>query len=89
VSGEIFSNFKKNDMKRNAFLKVCLSAGTLLPVSLAAFGKTSYKKRVGLKVEAGKDRFDKPMTLFEGDTFYTKISTNDTEGDVIFLNRAG
>jgi mannose-6-phosphate isomerase-like protein (cupin superfamily) len=71
-------------MKRNAFLKVCLSVGALMPASLTSFGRLSYKKRVGkgIKVDAGKDRLDKPMTLFEGDTFYTKISTKDTDGDV-------
>lgn len=71
-------------MKRNAFLKVCLSLGAVLPNSLTAFGRLPYKKRLGkgIKVDAGKDRLDKPMRLFEGDTFYTKISTNDTDGDV-------
>ncbi|GAB4025505.1 hypothetical protein GCM10028809_06640 [Spirosoma gilvum] len=33
-------------------------------------------------VGAGKDRFDKPITLLQGDTFFTKISTQDTNGDL-------
>jgi mannose-6-phosphate isomerase-like protein (cupin superfamily) len=36
----------------------------------------------GFKVEAGKDRFDKSISLLEGDTFYTKVSTKDTAGDL-------
>ncbi|HWC52069.1 MAG TPA: cupin domain-containing protein [Chitinophagaceae bacterium] len=71
-------------MKRNAFLKLSLSLGALLPTFLTAIGRIPYKRRVdkGIKVDAGKDRANAPMTLFEGDTFYTKISTNDTDGDV-------
>ena len=71
-------------MKRNAFLKTCLAAGSILSVPLAAFGRLTYKSRVNkaIKVDAGKDRFSKPISLFEGDTFYTKISTEDTDGDV-------
>jgi mannose-6-phosphate isomerase-like protein (cupin superfamily) len=33
-------------------------------------------------VGTGKDRFDKSISLFEGDTFFTKISTRDTNGDL-------
>jgi mannose-6-phosphate isomerase-like protein (cupin superfamily) len=42
------------------------------------------KRRIGkgLKVNAGKDRFGKSISLFEGDTFYTKVSSADTDGDV-------
>ncbi|WP_203229903.1 hypothetical protein, partial [Flavobacterium sp. LMO9] len=36
----------------------------------------------GFMVKAGKDRFDKPISLFEGDTFNTKVSTKDSDGDV-------
>ena len=36
----------------------------------------------GIRVSAGKDRFDMPISLFEGDTFYTKVSTKDTDGDL-------
>jgi mannose-6-phosphate isomerase-like protein (cupin superfamily) len=49
-------------------------------VMATSFGKKRVDK--GLKVDAGKDRFSKPITLFEGDTFYTKVSTADTDGDV-------
>lgn len=70
-------------MKRNSFLKFCLAAGTLLTAPVSVFSK-SLKKRSdkGLLIQAGKDRFDKPMAVFQGDTFYTKVSTADTDGDL-------
>src|SRR4029079_19032404 len=42
------------------------------------------KERIGkgLLVREGKDRSDKPISLFQGDIFYTKVSTADTNGDV-------
>jgi len=71
-------------MNRNSFLKVCLAAGSLLTAPFSAISQISNKKRIdkGLKVDAGKDRFNEPISLFEGDTFYTKVSTKDTDGDV-------
>jgi mannose-6-phosphate isomerase-like protein (cupin superfamily) len=33
-------------------------------------------------VASGKDRSDKSISLFEGDTFFTKVSAKDTNGDV-------
>jgi mannose-6-phosphate isomerase-like protein (cupin superfamily) len=36
----------------------------------------------GIKVDSGKDRFDNPISLYEGDTFYTKVSSKDTDGDI-------
>lgn len=71
-------------MNRNHFLKSCLAAGSFLSMPFAVMAASFGKKRVdkGLKVDAGKDRSGKPITLFEGDTFYTKVSTADTDGDV-------
>jgi len=71
-------------MNRNSFLKASLAVGTFLAVPFAAIAKINFKKRVakGIKVDSGKDRFDKSISLFEGDTFYTKVSTADTDGDV-------
>jgi mannose-6-phosphate isomerase-like protein (cupin superfamily) len=71
-------------MNRNSFLKLGLAVGSFLSIPFAAVAKPFSKKRVdkGIKVEAGKDRFDKPISLFEGDTFHTKVSTADTDGDV-------
>jgi mannose-6-phosphate isomerase-like protein (cupin superfamily) len=36
----------------------------------------------GFFVPAGKGRFDDGISLFEGDTFYTKVSTKDTDGAI-------
>jgi mannose-6-phosphate isomerase-like protein (cupin superfamily) len=36
----------------------------------------------GFFVAAGKDRTDTPLVLFEGDSFYSKVSTNDTDGSL-------
>lgn len=71
-------------MKRNSFLKVCLAAGTLLTANVSVLAKSKRKQRIdkGLLVQAGKDRFNKPISLFQGDTFHTKVSTADTAGDV-------
>jgi mannose-6-phosphate isomerase-like protein (cupin superfamily) len=71
-------------MNRNSFLKLSLAVGSFISTPFAIMAKTFSKKRVdkGIRVEAGKDRLDKPISLFEGDTFYTKVSTADTDGDV-------
>ena len=71
-------------MKRNSFLKISLAAAATLTAPLAALAKNNRKKRVDkvIKVLSGEDRFGKPISLFEGDTFYTKLSTTDTDGDV-------
>lgn len=70
-------------MKRNSFLKVCLAATGFMTAPFAAVAKY-YKERVdkGIAVKAGKDRFDKPISLFEGDTFFTKVSAKDSHGDI-------
>ena len=71
-------------MNRNSFLNLCLAAGAFLTTPVSSIAKTFNKKRISraLKVDAGKDRGDKPISLFEGDTFYTKVATNDSDGDV-------
>ena len=70
-------------MNRNSFLKAFLAAGAFLTAPFTAMAGIK-RKRIdkGLRVNAGKDRFDKPITLFEGDSFYTKVSTKDTDGDL-------
>jgi hypothetical protein len=71
-------------MNRNSFFKASLAIGIFLTAPFAALAKINSKKRVdkGIKVDSGKDRFGKPISLFDGDTFNTKISTADTDGDV-------
>lgn len=71
-------------MKRNLFLKACVAAGTLvaLPFDLLAKSVKKYRVEGGFKVDSGKDRFDKSISLLEGDVFSTKVSTKDTDGDI-------
>ena len=71
-------------MNRQSFLQRCLAFGSLLAAPLAFFGQQSNKKRInkGVKVEAGKDRLDQPLSLLEGDQFFCKVSTKDTDGDL-------
>ncbi|MBC8151508.1 MAG: cupin domain-containing protein, partial [Bacteroidetes bacterium] len=71
-------------MKRNTFLQACLTMGAFLASPFTLLAETVRKFRVdkGFMVNAGKDRFDKSISLLEGDTFSTKISTKDTDGDI-------
>jgi mannose-6-phosphate isomerase-like protein (cupin superfamily) len=71
-------------MKRSNFLKTLFGAGTLLaaPFNLLANWKSQKRAGKGIRVNAGKDRFDKPISLFEGDTFSTKVASSDTDGDL-------
>src|SRR4051794_41049483 len=71
-------------MNRQSFLKACLAAGAFLNAPFALIAKAAGKKSAdkGILVNAGKDRFDKPNGLFEGDTFYTKVATSYTDGNV-------
>lgn len=71
-------------MQRNSFLKTCLATATFLasPLLWAADTLKNYRASKGFKVDAGKDRFDHAISLFDGDTFTTKVSTKDTDGDL-------
>ncbi|MBC7851507.1 MAG: cupin domain-containing protein [Chitinophagaceae bacterium] len=71
-------------MQRQQFIKACLAAGTAIaaPFALAAKRLRIFREKTGFLVANGKGREDKKMTLFEGDTFYTKVSSKDTEGDI-------
>lgn len=70
-------------MKRNTFLKLCLTVGTLVSSPLNGIAERRKKNRVdkGFKVGTGKDRFDHNI-FRQGDTFSCKISTKDTDGDM-------
>lgn len=71
-------------MNRNSFLKLGLTIGTFLSTPFILMAKSINKKRVGkgIKVDAGKDRFGESIRLFDGDTFFCKVSTKDTDGDL-------
>ncbi len=71
-------------MQRHSFLRLIASATAFLTMPFSIYAKSKWGTRVdeGFNVGAGKDRFDKPINLYEGDTFYTKVSTKDTDGDM-------
>ncbi|RZM21740.1 MAG: cupin domain-containing protein [Pedobacter sp.] len=71
-------------MQRNSFLRASLVTATFLasPFLWAADTLKNYRVDKGFKVDAGKDRFDHAISLFDGDTFMTKVSTKDTNGDL-------
>jgi mannose-6-phosphate isomerase-like protein (cupin superfamily) len=69
-------------MQRNTFLKLSLALGAL--VSLPGNVYAKFRKRIdkGYKVDAGKDRFGETLAPFDGDSFFTKVSSKDTDGDL-------
>ena len=71
-------------MKRSYFVRQCIAIGTVMSTPFALFARSFNTKRVdkGVKVDADKDRFDKEISLLEGDKFYCKVSTTDTDGDL-------
>lgn len=70
-------------MDRKSFLKRCLAAGSLLVSPFASRAQDTTKTRAGkgFKVDGGVDRSSESISLYEGDTFYRKVSTKDTNGD--------
>ena len=75
-------------MKRSSFLKFCLTAGSVIAGVFKLDAKSTAKERVkkGLLVANGSDRFGKPLSLFEGDKFYCKVSGKDTDGDLYIFD---
>ncbi|MEP6611750.1 MAG: cupin domain-containing protein [Mucilaginibacter sp.] len=71
-------------MKRNSFLKSMLALGTIAvaPITAIAAGLSRLRVNAGFMVANGKSRQEKPITLLEGDTFFSKVSTADTNGDI-------
>ena len=71
-------------MKRNRFIASMLA---LAAAPFVSYAKITGKRRAGkgFKVSANKDRFNAPLTLMEGDTFYTKISSGDSDGDIFLF----
>jgi len=71
-------------MNRQSFIKACLATFAFMasPINMIAGTIKKYRDGGGFLVGAGKDRFDKPITLLQGDTFFTKISSVDTNGDL-------
>ncbi len=71
-------------MKRSRFLKTCLAIGSLVsgPLNMAALAQRKNRPNTPFKVEAGGDRLGESIKLHGGDTFYCKVSTKDTDGDM-------
>jgi len=74
-------------MRRSSFIKTVLASasGLTIPFTLLAKRLSGQKTDKGFFVAAGKDRFDKSLSIFEGDTFYCKVSTKDTDGSMYVL----
>lgn len=68
-------------MKRTSFFQVVAGLAIFPSLALGRAG-TSFKPGKGFKVASGADRSRKPINLFEGDTFYTKVSSADTAGSL-------
>ncbi|SIT28644.1 Cupin domain-containing protein [Filimonas lacunae] len=71
-------------MERKSFLKSCFTIGAIAatPFQLIAKGFSRLRVNNGFMVAAGKTRSEKAITLLEGDTFFSKISSKDTDGDI-------
>ena len=71
-------------MKRTNFLQICLAASAIIMTPLNGLAKSAKKilREKGFMVHAAKDRNDKSLSLFEGDTFDCKVSSKDTDGDI-------
>ncbi|WP_413666688.1 cupin domain-containing protein [Mucilaginibacter sp. Mucisp86] len=52
------------------------------PLGSIASSYKKFREKTGFKTDASADCFQKPISLFDGDTFYTKVSTRDTDGDL-------
>lgn len=74
-------------MRRNIFVKACLSAGALMSGSVSLIAKTvsAFRTINGFKISNGKDRYDRNLAPFDGDTIFTKISPKDTDGDLFIF----
>ncbi|RWY55928.1 cupin domain-containing protein [Mucilaginibacter gilvus] len=71
-------------MKRKQFINgiSAIAAAITLPLNSIAGAFNKLREQKGYKIASGKDRAEKPMHLFEGDTFYTKVASADTDGDM-------
>ncbi|PWS30996.1 cupin domain-containing protein [Pedobacter paludis] len=68
-------------MKRKSFFQILAGLAIFPSVALSRVVNT-LKINKGFMVPSGADRNKKPINLFEGDTFYTKVSAKDTDGSL-------
>ena len=75
-------------MRRSSFLKFCfaISGFVITPFKIDARSKNTERVKKGILVANGKDRFEKPLSLFDGDKFYCKVSAKDTDGDLYIFD---
>ena len=73
-------------MNRRAFLTLSVAAipAAATPVAAQTPSGPAAKQRDkrGFKVQSGVDRTEESISLFEGDTFYGKVSAKDSGGDM-------
>jgi mannose-6-phosphate isomerase-like protein (cupin superfamily) len=70
-------------MKRTTFIQRLTAVVMFIATPVVAITKTlSSGRGKGFKVDAGKSRSGKNVSLFDGDTFFTKVSGKDTNGDL-------
>ncbi|RFZ82191.1 cupin domain-containing protein [Mucilaginibacter terrenus] len=77
-------------MKRNLFIRSLVTAGACAAVPFYSISSTlkKFRQKTDFKVDAAKDEFEHPINLFEGDTFFTKVSSKDTDGDLYVYESA-
>ena len=78
-------------MNRNSFLKASFAIGAFLSAPFIAVGKINRQRRIdkAIKVDAGKDRLNKPISLFEGDTFTQRCLQLTRMVMYMYLNQYG
>lgn len=69
-------------MKRSKFLGLSITFPFALDFAKQVRLLRPDRTSKGFRVASGKDRFDNSISLLEGDTFFTKISSADTNGDL-------
>ena len=75
-------------MKRDHFFKQVGIATAMLALPVKSWARLMSPPRTdkGFLVKSGEDRFNKPITLFEGDVFTTKVSTKDSDGSLYIFD---
>ncbi|RYY55762.1 MAG: cupin domain-containing protein [Chitinophagaceae bacterium] len=69
-------------MDRKKFMGLLATAGTLAMLPVRALAGVFTRDKTGFKIASGKDRAGLPLSLMEGDTFYTKVAGTDTDNDL-------
>lgn len=74
----------ENSIRRGRFLRFLFSAAAIITMPIVSLARKITNTRP-LVIRAGKDRYDKPLPIFDGDMFYTKVGSADSnQGLYIF-----